>query len=48
MAVLHNRVSNEELKALLMKESFPRTTISFYAYFPIQNPQEFRDYLYKT
>jgi UPF0176 protein len=47
MPVLHNRVSNEELKQLLMQEKEPRTTISFYAYFPIQNPQEFRDYLYK-
>jgi UPF0176 protein len=47
MPVLHNRVSNEELKQLLMLEKEHRTTISFYAYFPIQNPQEFRDYLYK-
>jgi UPF0176 protein len=47
MPVLHNRVSNEELKVLLMQEKDPRTTISFYAYFPIQNPQEFRDYLYQ-
>ena len=30
-----------------MQEPFSRTTISFYQYFPIQNPQEFRDYLYK-
>lgn len=47
MAVLHNRISNEELKKQLMEETTPRTTISFYQYFPIQNPQEFRDYLYK-
>ncbi len=47
MPVLHNRVSNEELKQLLMEEKNPRTTISFYAYFPIQNPPEFRDQLYK-
>jgi UPF0176 protein len=47
MALLHNRVSNEELKRRLMEESEPRTTISFYQYFPIQNPQEFRDALYK-
>jgi len=47
MPVLHNRISNEELKQRLMEESEPRTTISFYHYFPIQNPQEFRDYLYK-
>lgn len=47
MPVLHNRVSNEELKKRLMEEDFLRTTISFYQYFPVQNPQEFRDLLYK-
>ncbi len=47
MPVLHNRVSNEELKQRLMAETFERRTISFYQYFPIQNPQEFRDFLYK-
>jgi len=47
MAVLHNRISNEKLKKRLMEETEPRTTISFYKYFPIQNPQEFRDHLYK-
>lgn len=47
MPVLHNRVSNEELKQRLMEESFYRITISFYQYFPVQNPQEFRDELYK-
>ena len=47
MAVLHNRISNQELKALLMKETFKRTTIGFYRYLPIQNPQQVRDELYK-
>ncbi|MEO0065843.1 MAG: hypothetical protein RI983_1169, partial [Bacteroidota bacterium] len=47
MAVLHNSVSNKELKERLMQETFKRITISFYRYFPIQNPQEFRDQLYK-
>ncbi|MFT4154883.1 rhodanese-related sulfurtransferase [Parafilimonas sp.] len=47
MAVLHNRISGEELKRRLHEEAEPRTTISFYQYFSIQNPQEFRDYLYK-
>ena len=47
MAVLHNRISNKELKQRLMEEAEPRVTISFYQYFPVQNPQEFRDYLYK-
>lgn len=48
MPVLHNRISNGELKQRLKEEKEPRTTISFYQYFPIQNPQEFRDYLYKS
>ena len=47
MAVLHNRVSNEELKKRLMEETTHRITISFYQYFTIQNPTEFRDFLYK-
>ena len=47
MALLHNRVSQKELKDLLHQETEPRITISFYQYFPIQNPQEFRDELYK-
>lgn len=48
MAVLHNRVSNEVLKQQLMQETFRRITISFYQYFPVGNPQEFRDYLYRN
>ena len=46
MAVLHNRISQEELKRRLMEETEPRTTISFYQYFFIENPQVFRDQLY--
>ena len=47
MALLHNRVSQKELKERLYQETEPRTTISFYQYHPIPNPQEFRDELYK-
>lgn len=47
MPLLHNRISNLELKKRLLEETFTRTTISFYQYFPIQNPLEFRDFLYK-
>ncbi len=47
MALLHNRINNEELKKRLFEETEPRTTISFYNYFEIRNPYEFRDYLYK-
>lgn len=47
MAVLHNRVSQEELKVKLFKEDFLRKTISFYNYFYIADVQAFRDELYK-
>jgi UPF0176 protein len=47
MAVLHNRVSQKELKQRLMEETESRTTISFYHYFPIEDPKLFRDELYK-
>jgi UPF0176 protein len=47
MAVLHNRVSQKELKQRLLEETEPRTTISFYQYFPIDDPKAFRDQLYK-
>ena len=48
MSVLHNRISNKELKEKLYQENFPRTTISFYQYFTIQDPLAFRDELYKA
>ncbi|MFT3679215.1 MAG: rhodanese-related sulfurtransferase [Ferruginibacter sp.] len=48
MAVLHNRVSQEELKKRLYEETEKRITISFYHYFPIAEPQQFRDELYKA
>jgi len=47
MPVLHNRISNKELKEFLMKETEHRTTLSFYAYFHIEDPQFLRDHLYK-
>ncbi|HUQ66929.1 MAG TPA: rhodanese-related sulfurtransferase [Flavitalea sp.] len=43
---LHNRVSQKELKERLYQETTPRKTISFYKYFHIQEPQQFRDQLY--
>lgn len=47
MAVLHNRVSQAELKKRLYEETEHRITVSFYQYFFIENPQAFRDELYK-
>nr|WP_154325110.1 rhodanese-related sulfurtransferase [Pantoea sp. 201603H] len=48
MPVLHNLVSNEELKARMLAETEPRTTVSFYKYFTIQDPKAFRDALYQA
>ncbi|HVU97800.1 MAG TPA: rhodanese-related sulfurtransferase [Puia sp.] len=48
MAALHNRVSQKELKERLYQETDPRTTISFYRYFPIADPRLFRDELYSA
>lgn len=47
MAVLHNRISNAELKKRLEQDPEARVTISFYCYFFIENPQSFRNFLYK-
>lgn len=48
MPVLHNRVSNEELKQRMLAETEPRTTVSFYQYFNIAEPQQFRDDLWRA
>lgn len=48
MALLHNRVSQAELKALLQQETVPRTTLSFYQYFTIGDTKLFRDELYSA
>jgi UPF0176 protein len=46
VASLHNRISQKELKQRLLEEQEPRTTISFYRYFPVADPRVFRDQLY--
>ncbi|MBL0232748.1 MAG: rhodanese-related sulfurtransferase [Chitinophagaceae bacterium] len=43
MAALHNRISRKELKEKILNDPTPRTTISFYCYFKIADPQLFRD-----
>lgn len=47
MAQLHNRISRKELKAAILNDPTPRTTISFYRYFKVEYPQEFRNDLYR-
>ncbi len=44
---LHNSVDRKILKENLMAETFLRKTISFYRYFILDNPLEFRDQLYR-
>jgi len=44
---LHNRISRRELKERIKNDPTPRTTISFYRYFPISDPAAFRNELYK-
>jgi UPF0176 protein len=46
VTALHNRISQKELKLRLLEENIPRRTLSFYRYFPIPDPGNFRDQLY--
>ena len=45
---LHNRTNTEELRAEAQARRVPRTTLSFYRYTPIADPQAFRDALYEA
>lgn len=47
MAQLHNRISRRELKERIQNDPTPRTTISFYQYFSIEDAHTFRNRLYK-
>ena len=47
MAQLHNRISRKELKEKILNDPTPRITISFYCYFSIEEPETFRNQLYK-
>ncbi len=44
---LHNRISRQELKDRIKQDATPRTTISFYSYFKIDDPKAFRNDLYR-
>ena len=44
--LLFNRVDKKLLKERLAEDAAPRTTVSFYKYVEILNPQEYRDHLY--
>jgi UPF0176 protein len=45
---LHNRVNAEELRERIKNDPTPRTTLSFYRYVILENPQQTRDELYKA
>ena len=45
---LYNQLSNEQRKLLLEEAGEDRFTLSFYQYFKIENPQQFRDDLYRA
>lgn len=47
MAALHNRISRRELKDRILQDPTPRTTISFYQYFKIDEPKDFRNKIYR-
>lgn len=44
---LHNLVNNDELKARMANSEEARTTLSFYQYHNVENPEQFRDQLYR-
>lgn len=44
--LLHNRINRRELKQRIQESAEPRTTASFYKYFNIPNPKQFRDELF--
>jgi UPF0176 protein len=46
MSQKHNRISRKELKEKMHADTTPRTTISFYRYVVIHDPQLFRDEMY--
>ncbi len=47
MSTLHNRVSRKLLKEKANADTTPRITLSFYCYFTIEDPKQFRDDWYK-
>jgi len=43
---LHNKVNNDELKQRMLESEEARTTLSFYQYAQIEQPEQFRDEFY--
>jgi len=47
MKRLYNIIDRRVLKAQMAADKTPRTTVSFYKYFDIKSPQDFRDFLFE-
>ena len=43
---LHNKYNRKQLKEQLQKDTRPRTTLSFYQYWKLENPEVFRDEMF--
>ena len=46
MKKLYNRINSDELKQRMLESKEPRTTLSFYQYAHITDPDDFRNQLY--
>ncbi len=44
---LHNKINNDELKQRMLESGVKRTTLSFYKYAHIENPELFRNQFYR-
>ena len=47
MKHLYNKINQKELKEKMLQSDEKRSTVSFYKYFPIAEPQQFRDEMFK-
>src|SRR5688572_27593107 len=45
---LHNRINRQELRHKVRQETKSRTTLSFYAYTRLDDPEQFRNSFYKS
>jgi len=46
MPILHNRVNNDELKRRMLESDEARVTLSFYQYYNLEDPKQFRNELF--
>ncbi|OGH84895.1 MAG: hypothetical protein A2493_01470, partial [Candidatus Magasanikbacteria bacterium RIFOXYC12_FULL_33_11] len=46
--ILHNRINRKELRQKIQEDPIPRTTLSFYKYVNIAEPEKMRDELYRA